>query len=83
MILLENLSNYLVHIYANIMVNLFEMLKKHERTLTEGFENKKYWEDKTVQFNKNVLGPDGNYYDEEEIYESIKASDKARLIKFG
>lgn len=79
----ENLSNYLEHTYVNIMVNLFEMLKKHEKTLTEGFENKKYWEDKTIQFNKNALGPDGNYYDEEEIYESIKASDKARLIKFG
>lgn len=83
MILHGNLSNCLEHTYVNIMVNLFEMLKKHEKTLTEGFENKKYWEDKTIQFNKNALGPDGNYYDEEEIYESIKASDKARLIKFG
>lgn len=59
------------------------MLKKQEKTLTEGFENKKYWEDKSIQFDRNVIGPDGNYYNEEEIYESIKASDKARLIKFG
>lgn len=66
-----------------VMVNLFEMLKSQERSLTTGFENKKYWEDKTVQFNKNVLGPDGEYYDEEEIYESIKQADRARLIKFG
>ena len=65
------------------MVNLFEMLKKQEKTLTEGFENKKYWEDKSIQFDRNVIGPDGNYYHEEEIYESIKQSDKARLIKFG
>lgn len=65
------------------MVNLFEMLKKQENSLTSGFENKKYWEDKTVQFNRNVLGPDGEYYNEEEIYESIKQSDKARLIHFG
>jgi hypothetical protein len=65
------------------MINLFEMLKKQEKTLTEGFENKKYWEDKSIQFDRNVIGPDGNYYNEEEIYESIKASDKARLIKFG
>jgi hypothetical protein len=66
-----------------VMVNLFEMLKSQERSLTSGFENKKYWEDKTNNFNKNVLGPDGEYYDEEEIYESIKQSDRARLIKFG
>jgi hypothetical protein len=65
------------------MINLFELLKKQEKTLTEGFENKKYWEDKSIQFNKNVIGPDGEYYNEEEIYESIKASDRARLIKFG
>lgn len=63
--------------------NLFEMLKKHEKSLTNGVENKNYWEDKSIQFNKNVIGPDGEYYNEEEIYESIKASDRARLIKFG
>ena len=65
------------------MINLFETLKKHEKTLTEGFENKKYWEDKSIQFDRNVIGPDGNYYNEEEIYESIKQADKTRLIKFG
>ena len=65
------------------MFNLFEVLKKHEKTLTKGFENKKYWEDTSVEFNKNVIGPDGNYYDEEQLYESIKESDRKRLQRFG
>jgi hypothetical protein len=65
------------------MKNLFETLKSYESDLTKGNENKNYWEDKTIQFNKNVIGPDGNYYNEEELYESIKAADKSRLIKFG
>ena len=66
------------------MINLFEMLKKHEKTLTEGFENKRWWEtgDRNM-FERNVIGPDGNYYDEEQIYESIKESDIKRLLKFG
>lgn len=65
------------------MINLFEMLKKHEKTLTEGFENKRWWETQDNSFEKNVIGPDGNYYDEEQLYESIKESDKKRLLKFG
>lgn len=66
------------------MINLFEMLKKHEKTLTEGFENKRWWETgDNNMFNRNVIGPDGNYYDEEHIYESIKESDRKRLLKFG
>ena len=66
------------------MINLFELLKKHEKTLTEGFENKRWWEtgDRNM-FEKNVIGPDDNYYDEEQIYESIKESDRKRLLKFG
>ena len=66
------------------MINLFELLKKHEKTLTEGFENKRWGEtgDRNM-FEKNVIGPDGNYYDEEQIYESIKESDRKRLLKFG
>ena len=67
------------------MINLFEMLKKHEKTLTEGWENKRWWEtqDNNNTFERNVIGPDGNYYDEEQLYESIKESDKKRLLKFG
>jgi hypothetical protein len=66
------------------MINLFQLLKKHEKSLTEGFENKKYWENREDNhFERNVIGPDGNYYDQEALYESIKESDRKRLIKFG
>lgn len=66
------------------MTNLFDLLKKHEQSVAEGFENKRYWETQnSIEFNKNVIGPDGNYYDEQEIYEQMKLADKMRLIKFG
>ena len=90
MMLLENLLSFQGQvcvkniIEAIIMINLFEMLKKHEKTLTEGFENKRWWETQdNNSFERNVIGPDGNYYDEEQLYESIKESDKKRLLKFG
>lgn len=66
------------------MINLFELLKKHETSLSEGFENKRYWETKDNNgFERNVIGPDGSYYDQEQLYESIKESDRRRLIHFG
>ena len=66
------------------MINLFEKLKKNEKILTEGFENKKWWETQDNNtFERNTIGPDGSYYDEEQLYESIKESDKKRLLKFG
>ena len=66
------------------MINLLETLKKHENTLTEEFENKRWWETQDNNtFERNVIDPDGNYYDEEQLYESIKESDKKRLLKFG
>ena len=52
--------------------------------MTEGFENKKWWETQDNNtFERNAIGPDGSYYDEEQLYESIKESDKKRLLKFG
>lgn len=69
---------------AIIMINLFGILKKNEKILTEGFENKKWWETQDNNaFERNVIGPDGNYYDEEQLYESVKESDRKRLLKFG
>ena len=66
------------------MINLFEILKKNEKKLTEGFENKKWWETQVNNvFERNVIGPDSNYYDEEQLYESVKESDRKRLLKFG
>ena len=39
------------------MINLFEALKKHEKTLTEGFETKKWWETQDNNtFERNVIG---------------------------
>ena len=84
MIQQESSLNYLVRTHNRDMINLFQLLKKHEKTLTEGFENKKYWETKEDNhFERNVIGPDGNYYDQESLYESIKESDRKRLLKFG
>lgn len=89
MTLLENLLNFRGKIYVKyiryvIMINLFEALKKHEKTLTEGIENKKWWETQDNNtFERNVIGPDGSYYDEEQLYGSIKDSDRKRLLKFG
>ena len=66
------------------MINLFEKLKKHEKALTDEFENKRWWETQDNNtFERNVIGPDGSYYDEEQLYESIKESDRKRLLKFG
>lgn len=66
------------------MINLFELLKKHETHLSEGFENKRYWETRDNNlFERNVIGPDGNYYNQEQIYENIKESDRRRLLRFG
>lgn len=66
------------------MINLFELLKKHETRLSEGFENKRYWETRDNNlFERNVIGPDGNYYNQEQIYEAIKESDRRRLLRFG
>ena len=87
--LLENLLSFrgqicVKYIRGIIMINLFEKLKKHETILTEGFENKRWWETQDNNtFERNVIGPDGSYYDEEQLYESIKESDKKRLLKFG
>jgi hypothetical protein len=74
----------MVHTHDRGMINLFQLLKKQEKQLTEGFENKRWWETQDNNtFERNVIGPDGNYYDQEALYESIKESDKKRLIKFG
>ena len=36
----------------------------------------------TIEWNKSVKGPDGNTYNEEELYEALKQADKNRLLKF-
>ena len=64
------------------MINLFETLKKHEKTLTEGFDNKRWWETQDNNtFERNIGGPYGSYYDEKQLYESIKNTDIKKLLK--
>ena len=63
------------------MINLFQLLKKHEKSLTEGFENKKYWETREDnRFERNVIGPDGNYYDQEVTIQGFV--DKIRNLQY-
>lgn len=61
---------------------LFNKLKKYSDQLTTDKSEKKYWEDSTISFN-TVIGPDGNIYNEKEIFKSTKESDYKRLKKFG
>lgn len=62
------------------MINLFEMSRK----LIEKLSNptKEYWETTEMTWNREALGPDGNQYDEEQVMEAIKESDRQRLLKF-
>lgn len=62
------------------MIDLFEMSKR----LIEKLNNpkKEYWEDKEVTWNREALGPNGELYDEKEIYEAIVESDRKRLLKY-
>lgn len=62
-------------------MNLFEKLQNLTKSLDN--PNKNYWEQSPMTWDNNVLGPDGQQYDEESLYEAIKESNKKRLIKFG
>ena len=62
------------------MIDLFEMSRK----LIEKLNNptKEYWEKDDVTWNREAIGPDGDQYDEQAIYEAIVESDKQRLLKY-
>lgn len=64
------------------MKNLFELLNKHSKKVTTDAANKTYWENSDVTFDV-VIGPDGNLYNEREVFESLKKSDLDRLRKLG
>jgi hypothetical protein len=68
------------------MYNIFENSKKLINKLNEnlGGTSKEYWEEKgtEVQWNRNVLLPNGEYFDEYEEYLSIQESDINRLRRF-
>jgi len=62
-------------------MNIFEKSKKLLESINN--PNKHYWEENPVTWDSNVIGPDGQTYDEESLFEAIKESDRQRLIKFG
>lgn len=64
------------------MKNLFKLLDKHTKNSSNDINNKPYWEQRENIFNSNVLSPDGTYVDEQTVFESVKQSDRERLIRF-
>ena len=64
------------------MINIFEVSKK----LLERLNNpkKEYWEQATpIDWNHEAPAPDGSTYDEKEMFEAIRESDRQRLLRFG
>lgn len=63
------------------MINIFEKL----HTLTESLNkpNKNYWENNDVAWDKQAKAPNGETFNEQVMYESIRQSDIKRLLKFG
>ena len=63
------------------MINIFEKLNNITKNLNN--PNKNYWEDNIVTWDKTSKTPNGETYNEEQMYESIRQSDIKRLLKFG
>lgn len=63
------------------MINIFEKLNDITKNLKN--PNKNYWEDNVVTWDKAAKAPNGETYNEEQMYESIHQSDIKRLLKFG
>ena len=63
------------------MINIFEKLNNITKNLNN--PNKNYWEDNIVTWDKTAKTPNGETYNEEKMYESIRQSDIKRLLKFG
>lgn len=84
MIQQENLYHCLVIKFDLLlyMSNLFDLLNKHENTLTSNASTKEWWETNTVQFDRNTLSPGNVYVNEKDVYEQIKKSDRNRLLKY-
>lgn len=63
------------------MINIFELSKK----LIDKLNNptKEYWENDNIDWNSEAIGPGNTTYDERELFESIKESDRQRLLRFG
>jgi len=63
------------------MINIFEKLNNITKSLNNPTKN--YWEQNTVQWNREAKAPNGETYNEQQMYESIRQSDIKRLLKFG
>lgn len=62
------------------MINIFEKLSDLTKSLNSPIKN--YWEINNIQWDKNAKSPDGGTYNEQLMYESIKQSDRNRLLKY-
>jgi hypothetical protein len=63
------------------MINIFEMSKRIIEKLNNPTKN--YWEKDTIEWNREALAPDGSTYNEQELFEAIRESDKQRLLRYG
>ena len=63
------------------MINLFEKLNSISNNLNN--PNKNYWEDNSITWDKEAKAPNGETFNEQSMYESIRQSDIKRLLKFG
>ena len=63
------------------MINIFEKLNNITKSLNNPTKN--YWEQNIVQWNREAKAPNGETYNEQQMYESIRQSDIKRLLKFG
>lgn len=62
------------------MYNIFEATKKIIEKLNNPTKN--YWETDTIEWNREAQAPNGETFNEEEMYEALKQADKNRLLKF-
>lgn len=63
------------------MINIFEKL--HSLTESLNKPNKNYWENNDITWDKQAKAPNGETFNEQAMYESIRESDIKRLLKFG
>lgn len=62
------------------MYDIFKKSKEIIESLNK--ENKNYWESNDIKLNHEAVAMDGSIYDEQELLESIKESDRQRLLRF-
>ena len=62
------------------MINLFEKLQSITKSLNN--PNLNYWEKSNISWNREAKAPNGETFNEQQMYESIRESDVKRLLKF-